>query len=97
MIATDVRAKPLTSTQRGAIMGHFHRLGLDQPALRYARLAIMTTLLDLDEHIGSVKNLTLGEAGQLVSTLECCCDARDLAAALAWRATRDLTSERNPL
>ena len=96
MTTVDVRAKPLTSTQRGAIMGHLHRLGLDQPAWRAARLAICAALLGV-ERVESITHLSRGQGGQLVGTLGRCRDARDLAAALAWRATENLTSERNPL
>jgi hypothetical protein len=86
----DTRAGQLTPRQRGAIMAHFRRLGMAHPAWREARLAVTGALLDRAE-LGSVNELTSGDAGRLIRTLEYFRDTRDLAIHLAWTAIQNAT------
>jgi hypothetical protein len=86
---------PATAGQRGAVMGHFRRLGLAHPAWRDCRLAVTAALLDLDR-VGSVNDLTGGQAGQLIRTLSYFRDARDLAVHLAWSAIQARTCGGKP-
>lgn len=83
-------AGPATAGQRDAVMSHFRRLGLAHPAWRDCRLAVTAALLDLDR-VGSVNDLTGGEAGQLIRTLGYFRDTRDLAIHLAWTAIQART------
>jgi len=77
--------RPLTSRQRSAVMLEFTRLDLAHPAWRRDRLNVAAALLGRPVP-GSVKDLTMGEAGQLIATLRGCRDTRDLAVLLARRA-----------
>jgi hypothetical protein len=91
---SDYRARlatePLTANQRGVIMGHFTRLDLGRPAHRDGRLAITAALLGV-ERVGSVNDLTSGQAGRLVAILASLRDLRALAVRLAAIATENLT------
>jgi hypothetical protein len=58
-------AEPATANQAGAVMGECERLGLTD---RDERLAVCAAMLGLDE-LGSVRDLTMGQAGQLVRAL----------------------------
>jgi hypothetical protein len=64
--------EPATSTQVGAIIGEFTRLGVTG---RAERLAISAGLLGLD-HLASTKDLVRGDAGRLYRML---LDVRDRA------------------
>lgn len=90
MTAADMRAGPLTSTQRKAVMLHFRRLGLADPAWRGARLDITAALLGA-MRVESVTCLDRGQAGRLVEILGRCRDCRDLAVMLAWAASEGIT------
>jgi len=57
---------PATPNQRGAVMHEADRLGLTH---RTERLRIFAALLDLDE-LGSVHDLVMGQAGQLLHALQ---------------------------
>jgi|SRR5579859_194181 len=76
--------EPATVAQRGAVMGEFHRLGLDGPGARSERLAICAALLGLDG-LGSTRELVMGQAGQLVQALRQIPGQADLLAVLAAR------------
>lgn len=69
--------EPLTATQRGAVLGEFRRLGLDSPADRSRRLAVSAAILGLDE-LTSTADLSMGQAGQLVSALRSITDCSGL-------------------
>jgi hypothetical protein len=71
--------EPLTGDQRGRIMGEFTRLGFHPRYDRAERLRL-TAELARSGPIGSVKELTMGEAGRTVGTLTRCRTARDLYA-----------------
>ena len=71
--------EPATSTQVGAIIGEFERLGV---ADRAERLAICAELLGLEE-LGSTSGLVMGQAGYLVNLLQRTRDRAELAAVTA--------------
>lgn len=61
--------EPATANQRGAIMGEFARLGLHYRRDRAERLAACAVLLGIAE-LGTIAELTQGQAGQLVNLLQ---------------------------
>ena len=63
--------EPATPRQVGAVMGEMHRLGLADPADRAERLAVCAELLGLDD-LASTRDLTMGEAGELLRLLQDC-------------------------
>lgn len=77
--------EPLTPRQRTAVMIRFGELGLARLAWRDRRLAIAAVITD-HPGLGSIKELTFGEAGYLLSVLRSCRDCRDLAAVVADHA-----------
>jgi hypothetical protein len=70
--------EPATRHQRGAIMREFERLGFGE-ADRAERLAICARIAGL-ETLGSISDLTMGQAGQLVHALMDCTSRADLPA-----------------
>lgn len=73
-------ATPATRNQVGAIIGEFNRLGFyGHPRDRDERLAVCAALLGI-EHLRSTRDLTMGEAGQLVRLLTDTRDRGDLPA-----------------
>jgi hypothetical protein len=60
---------PLTLNQLGAIHRRFAALGLDEHRDRPARLAITARLAGVPE-VGSTKELTMGEAGRVIRSLD---------------------------
>src|SRR5579859_1671348 len=89
--------EPATAVQRGAVMGEFHRLGLDGPGARSERLAICAALLGIAD-LGSTRELVMGQAGQLVLALRQIPSRGDLPAALAAARQRgaDQAGDRMP-
>lgn len=77
--------RPATPNQRGAIMGHFERLGLHPRRDRAERLAVCAALLGIRE-LGSTSDLSMGQAGRLISTLRHLRDRADLPAPAALPA-----------
>ena len=75
--------RPATRRQAGAVHAAFRRLGLGDPGWRDARLAIAGVLAGRAD-LGSVRELSGGEAGYLFRLLGSCRDARDLAIHLTW-------------
>ncbi len=59
--------EPATRNQVGAIHREFERLGFGEKD-RAARLAISAAMLEFDS-LGSIRDLTMGEAGRLVHML----------------------------
>jgi hypothetical protein len=59
--------EPATSAQLGAVMHEFRRLGFAEGD-RGERLAVSGAVLGLDA-LGSTRDLTMGQAGQLVRAL----------------------------
>lgn len=57
--------EPATTTQVGAVIAEFDRLGVTD---RTERLAITAALLDLED-LGSTTDLVMGDAGRLVAML----------------------------
>lgn len=78
---------PATPHQVGAIQGEFGRLGVRD---RAERLAISAALLGLD-HLGSTRQLVMGDAGRLFSALRAITDRADLPVpvAVAMKASAD--------
>lgn len=72
--------EPATPNQVAAVHGQFRRLGFGE-ADRDQRLAVSATILGLGG-LGSTKDLTMGEAGQLYRTLLGVADRAGLAAML---------------
>jgi hypothetical protein len=68
--------EPATPDQRGAVMREFGRLGFTA-ADRAERLASAAAILDLPE-LGSIKDLVMGQAGQLLRVLQGCAIRADL-------------------
>lgn len=89
MTASTTTEARLSANQRGAIMGHFARLGFNHPAHRPGRLVIMAALLGV-ARIGSVNELDHGQAGRLVAILGTLRDTRALAVHLAMVAAKNL-------
>lgn len=83
--------EPLTPCQRGAVMGECRRLGLDD---RGERLAVLAAVLGLGE-LGSTGDLTMGEAGLALSTLQRADSRADLPAASS-ASERDASEIRQP-
>jgi hypothetical protein len=81
----ELELRPLTPNQRGAVMREFARLGI---ADRAERLAAIAALLGIDA-LGSTGELTQGQAGQLVNTLERITDPAELPQVAAVREIGD--------
>jgi hypothetical protein len=75
-----LETEPVTPNQRGAILGHFRRLGFHPRSDRAERLAICAALAGLDA-LGATAELTMGQAGQVINVLERTRDRAELAAA----------------
>lgn len=69
--------EPATPDQLGAVMGEFRRLGFDHQADRAERLAACAALLGLDG-LDSIRDLVMGQAGQLVHALREVTDRAEL-------------------
>jgi len=80
---------PATPNQRGAVMHEAGRLGLTD---RTERLKIFAALLDLDE-LGSVHDLVMGQAGQLLHALQDFGSRAELDAATAAPARSRAASQ----
>ena len=94
---TSALDRPATARQVGAVHGAFRRLGLDDPAWRGARLAVVRALCGAPG-IFSIRQLTGGEAGRLARLLSSCRDCRDLVVlvALAREEVEDAARRRIP-
>lgn len=90
MAAITAAKVRLSANQRGAVMGHFNRLGFNRPVHRPGRLVIMAALLGV-ERVGSVNELDHGQAARLVAILGSLRDTRALAVRVAEAATENLT------
>jgi hypothetical protein len=87
-------AEPATPAQRGAIMREFGRLGFGE-ADRGERLAISAAIVGLDT-LGSVRDLTMGEAGRLVRALLAASDRGELPAPESPAAAGSSDAETRP-
>ena len=87
--------KRQTVNQRGAIMGHFTRLGLAHPAHRVGRLAVISALLDLDR-IASVNDLDRRPVDSSPSSPVCATAAPWLSVSPRPPCGALLTSSRRP-
>jgi hypothetical protein len=85
--------EPATALQRGAVMGQYRRLGLDRPRQRELRHAVGAALLGLAE-VADWRDLTKGQAGVLLRSLQDCASADEAAAAAGLRTPRQAAMAR---